>query len=208
MTVSVALDALCDVDGPADPAAAVAAALRARDVPVPEDWSRAWATDHVDAPAGAAVPLPARVSATLASRGVEAPGNAARRAVVAAFDPAVQTRKGAADLVAAARGRGPVAAVSDAAAPELTGRVLVRSRLAREEFDAVVSAVGCGWRRSDPRLFETVADRLDTDAADLVHVGVDDGALSAVDAAGGRAVDARERSLADIAAALSDDDSG
>ena len=64
------------------PAARVAAELVARDVAVPDDWAAAYRERHIDAPEGAEVPLPAHVSAALASRGVDAPGNAARRAVV------------------------------------------------------------------------------------------------------------------------------
>ena len=96
---------LVEVTRPSDPAAAVADELRERGVAVPPDFGDAYREMHVDAPDGAEVPLPAHVSAALASRGVDAPNNAARRAVVAAFDPEVDRRSGALDAIAARNGR-------------------------------------------------------------------------------------------------------
>ncbi|MFC7097737.1 HAD family hydrolase [Halobaculum marinum] len=185
-------DTLVEADLPADPAAAVGEELRARGVAVPADWSDAFHETHVDAPAGAEVPLPAHVSRALASRGVAAPGNAARRAVVAAFDPEVRTREGAAAAVATARERGPVGLLANCAVPELVGRTLVRSDLARDDFDAVVSSVACGWRKPDARAFERVADALGVTPPSLVHVGTDPDVDGAVTGVGGEFVDARE----------------
>jgi len=183
--VSFALfDTLVDADLPEDPPATVGDELRDRGVDVPEDWTDAYRETHVDAPAGAEIPLPAHVSRALASRGVDATGNAARRAVVAAFDPTVRTRDGAVEAVARAREDGPVGLLANCAVPELVGRVLVRSDLARDDFDAIVSSVACGWRKPDGRAFERVADALGVHPADLVHVGADpsvDGGVTAVD---------------------------
>ncbi|WP_440990731.1 HAD family hydrolase [Haloarchaeobius baliensis] len=184
--------------GEDDPAARVAAELTARDVAVPDDWAAAYRERHIDAPEGAEVPLPAHVSAALASRGVDAPGNAARRAVVAAFDPEIRTRDGAVDAVAAARSEGPVALCSNCSVPELVGRTLVRSALSRDDFDAVVSSVGCGWRKPAAQLFETTAARLEVAPADLVHIGDDprtDGGIEALD---GRFVDVADVPLTEL----------
>jgi FMN phosphatase YigB (HAD superfamily) len=189
---------LVDADRPADPAAAVAAELRARDVPVPADWGDAYREPHVDAPAGAEVPLPAHVSAALRSRGVAAPDNAARRAVVAAFDPTVATRPGAVAAVQAARDHGPVALLSNCAVPELVGRTLIRSDLSREDFDAVVTSVGCGWRKPDRRAFESCVDALGTDLSALVHVGDDPATDGGADDAGARFLDVADVSLSDL----------
>jgi FMN phosphatase YigB (HAD superfamily) len=174
---------LVAVDRPDDPANAVARELRERDVAVPDDFADAYREVHIDAPEGAEVPLPAHVSAALASRGVQAPGNAARRAVVSAFDPDVTRREGAREAVAAASERGPVAVCSNCAVPELARRTLIRADL-KDAFDVVVTSVACGWRKPDPRVFETLADRLDVDPSDLVHVGDDartDGGVERVD---------------------------
>jgi hypothetical protein len=138
-------DTLVNADLPDDPAVAVGAELRARGVDVPDDWAAAYRETQVDAPPGAEVPQPAHVSRALATRDVDAPGNAARRAAVAAFDPEVVTREGAVDAVAAARERGPVGPLANCAVPELVGRTLVRSEPARDDFDAVVVSVACGW---------------------------------------------------------------
>ncbi|WP_135820207.1 HAD family hydrolase [Halostella litorea] len=164
---------LVDADRPSDPGAAVADELAARGVAVPADWADAYREVHVDAPDGAEVPLAAHVSAALSSRGVDAPNNAPRRAVVAAFDPEVRTRDGAVEAVRAAAERGPVAVCSNCAVPELARRALVRSAFDRDAFDAVVTSVACGWRKPHERAFEAVADRLGVAPADLVHVGDD-----------------------------------
>lgn len=198
VAVSVAADVLVAFEGPDDPAAALADELRARDVAIPEDWADVWAEDHVDAPEGAGVPFPARIGATLASRGLDAPDNAARRAAVAAFDPEVSTRPGAADLLAAAADAGPVAVVVDTPVPEVASRVLVRADVDRNVVDVVVAPVGCGWLPTDPRLYESVASRLGVVVDDVVHVCADDDQAAAVRQARGRVVDARDRSLASV----------
>ncbi|MGQ3410744.1 HAD family hydrolase [Natrinema sp. LN54] len=193
---------LVTADRPDDPAAAVAAELAKRDVTVPDDWAAAYAEPHVDAPDGAEVPLPAHVSRALASRGVDYDRNAARRAVVAAFDPAVETRDGALEAVAAARERGPVAICSNCSVPELVGRTLVRSAFERDDFDAIVTSVGCGWRKPAPEIFELTADELGVPPADLVHVGDDPHADGGIEAVGGTALLLEDASLADVPARL------
>ncbi|WP_408957787.1 HAD family hydrolase [Natrinema sp. 74] len=193
---------LVTADRPADPAAAVATELETRDVAVPDDWADAYAEPHVDAPEGAEVPLPAHVSQALASRGVDDEHNAARRAVVAAFDPTVETRPGALETVAAARERGPVAICSNCSVPELVGRTLVRSEFERDDFDAIVTSVGCGWRKPAPDIFEETADRLGVAPDELLHVGDDPVADGGIEAVGGTALLLEESSLADVPAEL------
>lgn len=193
---------LVDVDRPDDPASTVATELSSRGVDVPDDWATAYREVHIDAPDGAEVPLPAHVAAALQSRGVDTPENAARRAVVAAFDPEVRTREGAHEAVAAARERGPVGLLSNCSVPELVGRTLIRSELDRDDFDVVVTSVGCGWRKPDRRAFETAAGRLDVDIEVLVHVGDDPASDGGIEEAGGRFVDVSETPLAVLAEAL------
>jgi FMN phosphatase YigB (HAD superfamily) len=189
---------LVTVTRPSDPAAAVGEALRDRGVAVPDDWGEAYREVHIDAPPGAEVPLPAHVSAALQSRDVDAPGNAPRRAVVSAFDPEVKTRSGAVEAVRAAAEVGPVALCSNCAVPELVGRTLVRSDLARDDFDTIVTSVACGWRKPDPHIFETVADLLSASPASLVHVGDDPATDGGVEDVGGTFVDIAETSLSDL----------
>ena len=189
---------LVDADRPDDPAAAVAAELRAREVVVPDDWADAYREPHIDAPAGAEVPLPAHVSAALRSRGVAVPDNAARRAVVAAFDPDVRTRPGAVTAVQAAADHGPVGLLSNCAVPELVGRTLIRSDLSRDDFDAVVTSVGCGWRKPDRRAFESCVDALGVDLPALVHVGDDPATDGGADDAGATFLDVADVSLTDV----------
>lgn len=192
---------LVDAEMPADPAAVVARELRDRDVAVPEDFGDAYREVHIDAPEGAEVPLPAHVSAALASRGVEAPNNAARRAVVSAFDPDVERRPGANAAIEAARERGPVGVCSNCSVPELARRALIRGDL-KDAFDCVVTSVGCGWRKPDSRAFETVARRLDCEPDALVHVGDDPETDGGVERVGGTFVDVGEVPLFDLAAEL------
>jgi FMN phosphatase YigB (HAD superfamily) len=192
---------LVTVDRPADPAAAVATELAARDVTVPDDWARAYGERQIDAPAGAEVPLPAHVAAALASRGVEPSGNAVRRAVVAAFDPTVQRREGALAAIEAAREYGPVGLLSNTSVPELARRTLLRADL-RDAFDAVVTSVGCGWRKPDARAFEALERRLGADIA--VHVGDDPDADGGVSAVGGTFLDVATVPLTDLPDWLAD----
>jgi FMN phosphatase YigB (HAD superfamily) len=187
---------LVDVETSADPAAAVGRELRERGVAVPDDWAAAYGESHVDAPDGAEVPLPAHVARALGSRGVEPAGNAARRAVVAAFDPEVERRPGVEAALSAARGRVPVGLLSNCSVPELVRRTLVRADL-RGEVDAVVTSGSCGWRKPDERAFETLARRLDVAAEDLVHVG-DSDADAGVEGVGGTFVDVRDVPLTDL----------
>ena len=193
---------LVDVERPDDPAAAVARELHARDVAVPDDFVEAYREPQIDAPDGAEVPLPAHVGSVLRSRGVEAPGNAVRRAVVAAFDPDVRTRRGAVEAVDAARDRGPTGLLSNCSVPELVGRTLVRSDLSRERFDSVVTSVGCGWRKPAPEAFETVADGLGVAPDALVHVGDTPATDGGIERLGGTFVDVGEVPLAEFPAWL------
>ncbi|TKR28343.1 HAD family hydrolase [Natronomonas salsuginis] len=202
MAVSFDLfDTLVSVDTPEDPAAAVAAELRDRGVSVPSDFGDAYREVHIDAPAGAEVPLPAHVAAALSSRGVDAPNNAPRRAVVAAFDPEVERRRDALTAIDAAAERGPVALCSNCSVPELVGRTLYRGGL-RGSFDAIVTSVGCGWRKPDARMFEHVGAQLDVEPDSIVHVGDDPETDGGIEAVGGEFVNVAETPLSDLPAAL------
>ena len=189
---------LVAVDRPTDPAVAVATELEARNVAVPDDWPVAYREAHVDAPAGAEVPLPAHVAAALSSRDVAFVHGDVRRAVIAAFDPDVRTRAGALEALEAARERGPVGLCSNCSVPELVGRTLVRSDLERADFDAVVTSAGCGWRKPAPEIFEITAAHLEVEPSDLVHVGDDPRTDGGVEGVGGRFVSLEETPLSAI----------
>lgn len=193
---------LVDVDRPDDPAAAIAAELSSRGVDVPTDWGTLYRQRHIDAPAGAEVPLPAHVAAALQSRDVQTPDNVARRAVVAAFDPDVDTRDGASRAVAAARRQGAIGLVSNCSVPELVGRTLVRSELSRSTFDAIVTSASCGWRKPHEQVFTTAASLLDTEPASLTHVGDDPETDGGIEAVGGQFVDVTAAPLSTVARQL------
>ena len=192
---------LVDVEYPTDPAEIVARELESRGVAVPDDWHVAYGERHVDAPAGAETALPAHVAAALNSRGVDAPDNAARHAVVAAFDPDVTRRDDALEAVRTAANRGPVGLCSNCAVPELVPRTLIRAGL-RGEFDAVTTSIGCGWRKPHPKAFEAAADALGVDPSALVHVGDDPTTDGGVTDVGGRFLDVTELPLDALASEL------
>ncbi len=192
-------DTLVTATYPSEPAAVIAEELRSLGVAVPPDWSDAYVEPHIDAPDGAEVPLPAHVSAALASRGVDFEDSAVRRAVINAFDPEVETRPGAVAAVDAAANSGPVGICSNCSVPELVSRTLIRSALDRASFDAIVTSVACGWRKPHPKAFETVASRLGCPVESITHVGDNPATDGGITACGGRFVNVTETSLSALA---------
>ena len=189
---------LVAAERPSDPAAALATELSTRDVAVPEDWGQVYCEPHVTAPSGGEVSLVDHVQAALASRDVTITTARARDAVLAAFDRPVSIRPGAADALAAASDRGPVGLLSNCSVPGLVEQTLATTTIGEDAFDAVVTSVGCGWRKPDARAFETVADALGVDVSALVHVGDDPTADGAIADAGGTALLLTEYSLSDV----------
>lgn len=199
-TVTTSFDlfgTLVDAERPEDPAAAVADALADRGVRVPEDWTAAYREPHAEVPQGAERPLPDHVADALASRGVDAPREIVREATVEAFDRPVERRDGALAAVEDARDVGPVAVLSNCSVPRLVERTLDCAGLA-DEFDAVVASVDCGWRKPDERAFRAVAEAIDAEPDELVHVGDDPEADGGVEAVGGRAVLLTETDLCEV----------
>lgn len=190
---------LVAVDPPPDPAAAVAAALRERDVSVPSDWHERYASPTADVPEGVERSLYDHVEAALtAGRDADAERGAIERAVDAAFDPSVVARDGAATAVAAASESGPVGVLSNTAVPGLATRAVERASLPGERIDAVVTSVGCGWRKPDPRAFRAVADALSVPASQLIHVGDDPATDGGAPSAGARFVSIEETPLESV----------
>jgi HAD superfamily hydrolase (TIGR01509 family) len=199
---------LVTVERPSSPADAIAAELEARDVPVPHDWHAAYAEPHESLPEGAELSLPAHVAAAVESR-TDAPLSGADRravedAVAAAFDTEVRTRPGAADAVDALADRGPVGVLSNCSVPSLVERTLATADVDESAFDAVVTSVGCGWRKPDPRAFETVASELGVAVDRLVHVGDDPGADGGAADAGARSILIDDVDVGDVPTALED----
>lgn len=176
------------MDGPDEPATAVATALDGRGVGVPEDWTTAYREPHVDLRDGAELSLVRHVREALASRGVSADEAVVREAVRDAFDPAVETVAAAPAVVADTAARTSVAVCSNCAVPGLAGAALDRSAVDVDQFDAVVTSVEVGWRKPDERIFEAVAAALDCPVEGLVHVGDNPETDGGIERAGGRAV--------------------
>ncbi|RJX49541.1 HAD family hydrolase [Halonotius pteroides] len=195
---------LVAVDDTPQPAAAVADALAARGISVPDDWASAYREPHIDAEEGAEIPLPAHVAAALASRGVDVSDTTAGQAVIDAFEPVVETRAGAVEAVAAAGEAGSVGLLSNCAVPTLVARTLSRSALDDEAFDAIVVSVDCGWRKPDPRAFEAVARQLTVAAAELVVVGDTPATDGGITDCGGEFIDVTETSLPTLQTSLTE----
>lgn len=199
---------LVSVERPADPAAEIATELEARGVPVPDDWDAAYVESHVDVPAGAELPLPEHVAAALSSRdeslGRDAIRGDAERAVLAAFEAPLETRPGAARTVDALADRVPVGILSNCSVPGLAERVVAESAVDESAVDAVVTSVGCGWRKPDRRAFEAVAKRLGVEPEALLHVGDDPDADGGAEAAGATSLVVGTEPLSDLIAVRAD----
>jgi FMN phosphatase YigB (HAD superfamily) len=165
-------DTLVTADRPGEPWDAVAGALAARGMEVPDGWEDAYRRSHLPVERGAELSLVAHTEAALDSRGVDADRETVREALLAAFDGPVTVREGAVPALRATAASGPVGILSNCSLPGLVERTLDRAALP-VAFDAVVTSVGCGWRKPHDRAFEAVADRLGVAVTDLVHVGDD-----------------------------------
>jgi len=196
---------LVAADRPSEPWHAVAAALSARSVRVPDDWEDAYRSAHREYDRGREAPLDEHVRLALASRGVEVTEATATEAVLAAFDGPVTVRDGAIEALDAAAQQGPVAVCSNCSVPGLVERTLARADIeARSDHsvDAVVTSVDCGWRKPHPTIFEATADALDVTLADLVHVGDDARTDGGAGRAGARSILLEDHTLPAIAEKL------
>lgn len=187
---------------PGDPAGAVAEELRARGVPVPDDWRELYATPHVEIAPGQELPLPDHVRAALEASGMDTGALEQPRtttghgsggddvvtdAVRAAFDRQMTLRDGATAAIDAATQCGPVGVLSNCSVPGLVERTLERVDV-DDRFDAVLASVEVGYRKPDPRAFGAAADRLGVDPTNLVHVGDDPETDGGIEEIGGTAI--------------------
>lgn len=170
------------VPRPEEPARDVGAALRDRGVALPEDWETAYLEAHVDIPEGGELSLPEHTREALASRGVDADESVVTDAVRAAFDREVTPVPGAADALEATDA--PVGVLSNCSVPGMVTETLDRAGLL-EAVDTVETSIDCGWRKPDRRAFEAVADPLEVQVTDLVHVGDNREADGGIEALGG-----------------------
>ena len=161
---------LVEVTAQEDPADAIATELSARGVSVPADWQDAYRTPQLETEPGAELPLTEHVRAILDTE-TSADRALIREAVLAAFDQPVESRPDAVQTVQAMGEYGPVGLLSNCSVPGLVDRTLERSELDAGQFDAVVTSVGCGWRKPDRRAFEAVASRLGVPVDKITHVG-------------------------------------
>lgn len=198
MAVSFDLfDTLVTADRPDEPWAAVADALGERGVAVPDGWEAVYRSSHLPVDRGAELSLVEHTCAALDSRGVDADSETVREAALSAFDGPVEVREGAEDALRAAADAGPVGILSNCSLPGLAERTVARANLP-VSFDAVVTSVGCGWRKPHDRAFEAAADRLGVAPSELVHVGDDPRADGGGHTAGVTVVLTEEVSLSDF----------
>lgn len=163
---------LVDIDRPDKPWAAVADELAARDVRVPTDWETAYRSSHIETEALAEVSLVDHTVAALESRDVYADVSVVFDALLAAFDGPVDPKDGAAAAVEAAAARGAIGILSNCSLPGLVESSIRRADLP-VDFDAVITSVGCGWRKPHDRAFDAVASALGCRTDNLIHIGDD-----------------------------------
>lgn len=170
------------VPRPDEPASEVGAALRERGIPLPEDWASAYMEAHVEVPDSGELSLPVHTQQALASRGIAADEVVVSEAVLAAFDREVTPVPGVAEALAAIDA--PVGVLSNCSVPGMVTKTLAHAGLL-DAVDTIETSVDCGWRKPDRRAFETVADALGVDVADLVHVGDNADADGGIESLGG-----------------------
>ena len=205
--VSISVDlfgTLIDVDDSFEPATEIRKALQESNISVPEDWSEAYREIHVPVDDGEELSIVDHVHAALGSREVDATRTVVETAVQSAFTRDIETRQGAPSVLETLSGRESVGICSNCAVPDLVDRTIRESALDRELLDAVVTSVGCGWRKPDPRIFEKTASELGCSVEELVHVGDDPHADGGIEKIGGRAVLLTEHDLTDVPALLED----
>jgi len=177
-------ETLVTAERPVAPWAAAAEELVTRGVSVPEDWEEAYRSSHVSVDRGRELSLVEHTQAALASRGVETDSDTIQAALLAAFDGPVEVREGAPDALDTADAAGPVGILSNCSLPGLVEQTLSRAAF-DVSLDAVVTSVGCGWRKPHDKAFVAVADALGVGLDSLVHVGDDprtDGGARTTDA--------------------------
>lgn len=183
---------LLTVEEPPDPSQAVADALEARGIDIPEEWGTAYRTAYIetDQPLQE-LPLADHVYALLeahSDRDRSPDVEAVTDAVRGAFETSIQTRTGAVETVSAFSEAVPVAILSNSSVNGLVDRAVAKSDLSADVFDVVRASVDLGWRKPHERTFRAIADELDVDVSSLVHVGDDPRTDGGADRAGARAV--------------------
>ena len=189
-------ETLVTVSEPPTPADAIARELTVRSIVVPDDWSEAYGEVHVRVERGEELSLVDHVVGALESREVDADPSVVEAAVRTAFAVPVTTREGAPAAVRAAREVGPVGLLSNCSVPGLVEFVLETTDL--PAFDAVVTSVGCGYRKPDRRAFLAMADALAVPLGAIVHVGDDPHADGGATEHGVRAVLLEDIPLTDL----------
>lgn len=196
---------LVTVESAPAPDEAVAAALRERDIAVPEDWADRYRTTHIDAEPLQELPLHEHVIAALRSAGADAETLdevAVADAVRAAFHTPIETRPGAVEAVTGLAEQVPVGVLSNSSVEGLVERTLQRSDIPVETFDTVLSSVAIGWRKPHERAFERVASDLGVATESLLHVGDDPRTDGAAPRTGAGALIVPESGPLDLASRL------
>lgn len=175
---------LVTVEEAPEPAEAVAAALRERDIAVPDDWHERYRTSYIDADPLEELPLHEHVLAALRSSSATPTSideTTVAAAVRAAFDTPIETREGAVEAVTGLAEQVPVGILSNSSVGGLVERTVRRSAVPEATFETIRSSVEIGWRKPHERAFRALASDLAVGTASLLHVGDDprtDGAAS------------------------------
>ena len=198
---------LLTVEQPRDPTAAVAEALEARGIDIPDEWEDAYRTPYIetDHPLQE-MPLGDHVLALLRahadSADTEPDPAVVDEAVRDAFDTPIQTRDGAAETIRALSEHVPVAVLSNSSVRGLVERSLSKADLPVDSFAIVRASVDLGWRKPHEQTFKHIADELGVPIESLVHVGDDSRTDGGADRAGAHAVIVSESGPLTVASIL------
>ena len=193
---------LLKVERPVDPTTAVASSLSRYDIPVPQNWTSAYGQPHLDVDPGRECSLVDHVRAILTADGTVPPEANIEAALMDAFDTEVRVLPGANRAISDAGAYGPVGILSNCTVPGLAEHYLHRSSLPDECLDAIVTSVGCGWRKPHPKAFQTIADQLGVAVPNLVHIGDNPDTDGGASSAGAHAVLVDDDPLSEIEAVL------
>ncbi|WP_330630632.1 HAD family hydrolase [Halocatena halophila] len=176
------------------PAAAIRTYFLDAGFAVPERFEQAYYEPQLECPPDRALSTTEHVRATVAACDVDVPTTLCRRAVRETFTAEPTLRAETTAAIRLAADRGPVGLCSNCSVVGLVEEILSETQI-EDAFDAVVTSVGCGWRKPSPKIFETVASRLGVDPASITHIGDNRTTDGGIETVGGTFINCQEQSL-------------
>ncbi len=176
------------------PAAAIRRYFLDAGVAVPERFEQEYYEPQVECPPDRSLSTTEHVRAAVAACDVAVSTALCRRAVQDTFTAEPTVLQETTTALQLAADRGPVGLCSNCSVAGLVEEILSEAQLAAA-FDAIVTSVGCGWRKPAPEIFETMAARLGVDPASITHVGDNPATDGGIETVGGTFLNCQEQSL-------------